>query len=98
MENKLYLIYLYNFEKKTYIDQRIHFNNEKDAVNYCFMNNINFILLGIKDLYIHIECEKDLKEEDLNKMLKDYAVFYKDIAFQIVKRCNDIQDSLKKKK
>lgn len=97
MENKLYLIYLYNFEKKTYIDQQIHFNNEKDALNYCFMHNINFILLGIKDLYVHIECEKDLKEEDLNKMLKDYAVFYKDIAFQIVKRCNNIQDSLKEK-
>ena len=46
MENKLYLIYLYNFEKKTYIDQRIHFNNEKDAVNYCFMNNICINLLS----------------------------------------------------
>ena len=86
MENKLYLIYLYNFEKKTYIDQRIHFNNEKDAVNYCFMNNICINLLS-KDLYFHIKYGKDLTEEDLNKMLKKYAVFYKETAFRILRRC-----------
>lgn len=97
MKSTIYTIYLYNFDKKTFTDQKLYFNNEKDVLNYCFMHNINFILLGIKDLYVHIECGKDLKEEDLNKMLKDYAVFYKDIAFQIVKRCNDIQDSLKEK-
>lgn len=95
MENKLYLIYLYNFEKKTHTAQQIHFNNEKDALNYCLMSNMGLILLGIKDFYFHIEYGKDLNEEDLNKMLKDYAVFYRSIAFKIVERCNDIKDSLK---
>lgn len=36
MENKLYLIYLYNFEKKTYIDQQIHFDNEKRCSQLLF--------------------------------------------------------------
>lgn len=95
MENKLYLIYLYNFKKKTYEAQNIHFYNEKDALNYCLMSNLGFILLSKKDFYFHIEYGKDLTEEDLNKMIKDYAVFYRDIAFKIVERCNDIRDSLK---
>lgn len=97
MKSTIYTIYLYIFEKKTFTDQQLYFNNEKDALNYCLMHNINFILLGIKDLYVHIECGKDLKEEDLNRMLKDYAVFYRSIAFKIVERCNDIKDSLKEK-
>ena len=98
MKSTIYAIYLYNFEKKTFTDQQLYFNNEKDALNYCLMHNINFILLGIKDLYVHIECGKDLKEEDLNKMLKDYAAFYRSIAFKIVERCNDIKDSIKEEK
>lgn len=95
MKSTIYAIYLYDFDKKSFTGQQLYFNNEKDALNYCLMHNINFILLGIKDLYIHIETEKELKEEELNKMLKDYAVFYRDIAFKIVERCSDIKDSLK---
>ena len=72
MESTIYTIYLYNFEKKTFTDQQLYFNNEKDALNYCLMHNINFILLGIKDLYVHIECGKDLKEEDLNKIFERF--------------------------
>lgn len=97
MKSTIYTIYLYNFEKKSFTDQQLYFNNEKDALNYCFMHNVNFILLGIKDLYVHIECEKDLKEEDLNKMLKEYAVFYKETAFRILRRCYDVRDFLKEK-
>lgn len=97
MESIIYTIYLYDFDKKSFTDQQLHFNNEKDALNYCFMHNINFILLGIKDLYVHIECGKDLKEDDLNKMLKEYAVLYKEIAFKILRRCYDVRDFLKEK-
>lgn len=95
MGNKLYLIYLYNFKKKTYEAQNTHFYNEQDALHYCLLSNLNFIFLDKKDLYFHIEYGKDLTEEDLNKMLKEYAVFYRSIAFKIVERCNDVRDSLK---
>jgi len=60
MESTIYTIYLYNFEKKTFTDQQLYFNNEKDAVNYC-------------------------------------AVFYKEIAFKILRRCYDVRDFLKEK-